>query len=301
MTAQKKKKIPYRSFTQATPCRYNIKNPTGTPMKIEHLTADIRPMSAYQAMELGFHVAREWYGNLWQMQAGTLKLLAVAMLMLFGFHYMSGGQSWLFVWFVILLISWLKPCFEMPMLAFLSQKLFDNQADKQAGYVVLQNARGLRWAFVIKHRFGTQRPIFMAIRLLEGQQGKYAKHRLKLLGRGTGNAMLIMSLMFGLAEMVLFFGGLGVLLSFFSSPYYDTSIGEWLLNSDNMPLWLSMLICGWYLVVVSVLSPFFVSAGFCVYLCRRSLLEGWDIELVFRRMAMRYKKLTETAHIKGSL
>lgn len=264
-------------------------------MKLEHLTANIRPMSAYQAIELGLAVAREWYGELWQVQLKPLKVLMVLLVVAFGLRYLGGGQSWLFMWCMMLLISWLKPCLELPMLAFLSQKLFDEQADKTAGEPLLQNATGLKRAFLSWHRFGSQRPMLMAIRLLEQQSGKSAQTRLRILGRGTGNATLALSLLFAVAEMVLFFGGLGVLLSVFSTPYQDAEIAEWLFNSDNFPLWLSVLICGWYVLVMSVLSPFFVSAGFCVYLCRRSLLEGWDIELIFRRMAERYHKLTQQA------
>jgi Domain of unknown function (DUF4129) len=40
-------------------------------------------------------------------------------------------------------------------------------------------------------------------------------------------------------------------------------------------------------LAVSLIEPFYVSAGFALYLHRRSELEGWDIELAFRRLAAR--------------
>ena len=38
-----------------------------------------------------------------------------------------------------------------------------------------------------------------------------------------------------------------------------------------------------YVVVVLFLEPFYVAAGFAMYLNRRAELEAWDIEQEFRR------------------
>jgi hypothetical protein len=43
-----------------------------------------------------------------------------------------------------------------------------------------------------------------------------------------------------------------------------------------------------YAVAVLLLEPFYVAAGFGLYLNRRTLLEGWDIEVALRRIAERY-------------
>src|SRR5688500_20026036 len=43
----------------------------------------------------------------------------------------------------------------------------------------------------------------------------------------------------------------------------------------------------WTLVIFA-LEPFYVAAGFALYLNRRTLLEGWDIEVALRRIAQRH-------------
>jgi hypothetical protein len=43
-----------------------------------------------------------------------------------------------------------------------------------------------------------------------------------------------------------------------------------------------------YALVILALEPFYVAAGFALYLNRRTLLEGWDIELALRRIAERH-------------
>jgi hypothetical protein len=43
-----------------------------------------------------------------------------------------------------------------------------------------------------------------------------------------------------------------------------------------------------YAAVLLFLEPFYVAAGFALYLNRRTLLEGWDIEVALRRIAERH-------------
>ena len=42
-----------------------------------------------------------------------------------------------------------------------------------------------------------------------------------------------------------------------------------------------------YVVAVSLIEPLYVAGGFAIYLNRRTLLEGWDIEVALRRLADR--------------
>jgi len=55
----------------------------------------------------------------------------------------------------------------------------------------------------------------------------------------------------------------------------------WLTQSDSSLQ--SLLTAGAYALVVGVLEPFYVAAGFAMYLNRRVELEAWDIEQEFRR------------------
>jgi hypothetical protein len=46
-----------------------------------------------------------------------------------------------------------------------------------------------------------------------------------------------------------------------------------------------------YAGAVFLLEPFYVAAGFALYLNRRTLLEGWDLEVALRRLAERHAAL----------
>jgi hypothetical protein len=51
--------------------------------------------------------------------------------------------------------------------------------------------------------------------------------------------------------------------------------------------WLEHLTNAFYALVLIVWEPVYVACGFSLYLNRRTVLEAWDIELVFRRMRQR--------------
>jgi hypothetical protein len=58
------------------------------------------------------------------------------------------------------------------------------------------------------------------------------------------------------------------------------------LNSatlQQMPTYIAPLVTIAYALVVLFLEPFYVSAGFAMYLNRRAELEAWDIEQELRR------------------
>ena len=66
----------------------------------------------------------------------------------------------------------------------------------------------------------------------------------------------------------------------------------WLTPADDQTPWLALLFEGgsWmtgivltcFVAAVAIVEPFFVGAGFAMYLNRRVELEAWDIEQEFR-------------------
>jgi hypothetical protein len=53
--------------------------------------------------------------------------------------------------------------------------------------------------------------------------------------------------------------------------------------SGGLPGFLSVTLAVAYATAVMFLEPFYVGAGFAMYLNRRAELEAWDIEQEFRR------------------
>ena len=51
--------------------------------------------------------------------------------------------------------------------------------------------------------------------------------------------------------------------------------------------------------MISAIEPFYVGAGFGLYLDRRTQIEGWDIEIAFRRMRLRLQALLPLLLVAG--
>ena len=61
------------------------------------------------------------------------------------------------------------------------------------------------------------------------------------------------------------------------------------------------LLAVFYIVVTLIIEPFYIAANFALYINRRTQLEAWDIELSFRKMAIRLatEKEKATSLVKG--
>ena len=113
---------------------------------------------------------------------------------------------------------------------------------------------------------------------LEGQRGKARRERVaRILGPHRG-AALAMQTAFAAIESALVLGLLALL--------------PWLMPADDQTPWLALLFEGgsWvtsvglacFAIAVAIVEPFFVGAGFAMYLNRRVELEAWDIEQEYR-------------------
>jgi hypothetical protein len=113
----------------------------------------------------------------------------------------------------------------------------------------------------------------------EGQRGTAAKNRRRQLLKDKQSQALGMHLVFANLEFVLLIGVI--------------ALASWLVPGDDHRPWFealsssdsttsSLLVSLAYAGVVLLLEPFYVAAGFAMYLNRRVELEAWDIEQEFR-------------------
>jgi hypothetical protein len=135
--------------------------------------------------------------------------------------------------------------------------------------------RTLLWRRLSPWRSYTQ-----AIDQLEGQRGGGRRKRRDQLLRGRRGAGAGMQFIFSNTELALEFALLSILF-WFAPEGSLLELWRWLVDSES-PVQ-SMLLAAVYAFVVGLVEPFFVAAGFAMYLNRRVELEAWDIEQEFRR------------------
>ncbi|MFZ6047736.1 DUF4129 domain-containing protein [Pseudomonas sp. CR3202] len=254
-------------------------------MRLTDASVAIRPRSAWEAMDLGVLLARRHAGLLmasWAMV--TLPVFGLLSLICWNYPGLAIFIFWL-----------LKPAYERLPLYILSRALFgDTPTLKEALRAYPRLLKPQLIASLTWRRLSTTRSFDLPVLQLEGLAGQARSQRLVVLGqRDAGGATwltvigvhLESALWFGLATLLYLMLPKQVAVDWDWQQLLEVASGDW--------LWLEHLSNSLYLLVLTIWGPVYVACGFTLYLNRRTALEGWDIELQFRRMRQR---LTGTAY-----
>ncbi len=245
-------------------------------MDLNKVSVVIRPRNAWEGVDLGFAMARQWFFPLW----GLWLLVAVPLLVLLVVLFPEPA------WLPLLLAWWLKPLYEPPLVFWMSRAMFGARpARRDMSRRWWRTIRPQLFANLLWRRLSPNRSFYMPVAVLEGLTGKARLARLEVLGRRQQAGVWLTFV--GLAvETALEISALILLVVMIPEELGWIDLGG--LFSDTGPD-TPILDNTIGLVAMSLIAPFYVAGGFALYLTRRSQLEGWDIELGFRRMAAQHK------------
>ena len=240
-------------------------------MRIDRLAAVLRPRSPWEGIDLGLALARHWFPSLF----GLWWLTALPLGALSAFWLASMPSLWMLV------IWWGKPLYEAPLLFWMSRRLFGERLGPRA----LWRARRQIFPFrllplLLWRRFDPRRSLHLPVLLLEGLSGKARRQRQRLLQSPGGTAAWLTFIMIHL-ESILWISALLLTAYMIPDELPALDLGASLFETGSLPYWISTL---WYWLAMAMLAPFYVAAGFALYLSRRMELEAWDLELQFRRL-----------------
>ena len=242
-------------------------------MQLDKVTAVIRPRNQWEAIDLGFLMARRWWRPL------LLSWLAVALPILILVTTLFHWSSWIGP----LLFWWLKPLYEQAPLVLLSRALFDDLPDRRATFrdtarlALKQALLNVTW-----RRFNPMRSFNTPVAQLEGLSGKPRQDRLSVLqyGQGASTWLTVTAVHF---EVVIYLSFYSLIMLLIPSELMP-EVHEF-VDTESLPG--SILDNGFYFMAAGIIAPFYVAGGFALYLNRRVALEGWDIELAFKRLHQR--------------
>ncbi|MGJ7902603.1 DUF4129 domain-containing protein [Lysobacter sp. 1R34A] len=249
-------------------------------MKLEALTVSLRPRTAWEACELGMALVRSHAGAIWK----PWLLVTLPILLLLN----VAGWALDLLWLSGLLMWWLKPWFDRIPLFVISRAVFgETPGTRQT--VRAQLRWGARWwlPYLTWRRLSPARSLYLPVDLLEGGDGGEARQRRSALGAPVYGVCALLTLVCVNFEMALVIGSVLGGLMFVPFDYLPDTFKSLIEAIGVEPQWLSALfnLLAWG--AVSVIEPFYVGAGFGLYLNRRTQIEGWDIEIVFRRLRAR--------------
>jgi hypothetical protein len=185
-------------------------------------------------------------------------------------------------WLPTLLLWCAKPWLDRSILFALSRAAFG----QQSSWRDLWRERRTVWrkqliGSLTLRRLSPWRSLTQPVYQLEGLSGGVLRKRVKQVRSGkTGSAMLMTSA-FGFVEYS-FLLALISLLVWFAPPNRSSTVLDLFANDaggDRFALILATAYC----LTILFLEPFYVAAGFGMYLSRRVELEAWDIEQELRR------------------
>jgi len=249
-------------------------------LDLDHLAVDLRPRSAWEAVDLGFRLARRHY----------LRLLAVSFLVTAPIVALAQALFWSSPTLALLLPWWLKPIWERAPLHVLSRALFGDVPGTRDTLRALRRAAfrdALTWLTV--RRLSPTRSLDMPVTLLEGLTGTERTQRLAVLRRGPfASAGVWLTVVCAHVELALPLAALA-LVELLVPDTFEWSVFAWVFGG-GADAGLDALVTGLlgHAAALAV-APFYVGAGFSLYVHRRARLEGWDLEIAFRRLTARVR------------
>jgi hypothetical protein len=243
------------------------------------MAAASRPRQPGESVDLGFHMARQWWRPLWGAWLLTVTPVFAAAAPALE-HY--PGITFLALW-------WLQPLFDRVPLFVLSRCLFGDTPSWRQTLRALPRlwGRDLPGALLWR-RFDPLRSFHLPVRQLERLPARQRWRRLHALGHGarqTAAGLTAASLLMQLGLLAAL-----VMLAVLLLPdklSNEMARGLFHTGVAPAPAWQGAL---WMLLVflaLSAIEPFYVAAGFALYLGQRTRAEGWDVEITLRRLAAR--------------
>ena len=249
-------------------------------MQIDSASIVLRPRGHWEAMDMGFLFARRYFVTLWLLWCAT----ALPVFLIINLCLINHPE------FVTLVFWWLKPLFEALMVAWLGEALFNHPVSvsdqlKQIPQVIKQGVFSqLTW-----RRFSLSRSFNMPVAQLENNHGSELNNRLAILQTTQPHSGWLTILLLHIESAFSF--AIPALLILLIPGEVEVDYETIFLSGSEQYLWLENCL---HFLTTSLIAPFYVSAGFLLYINARTILEAWDIEIAFRQMANQKSSATQT-------
>ena len=230
----------------------------------------LRPRSMWEGSDLGVRLLQSEPRSVFP----SFLLVSVPLFLLF---YATVD----IVWWLPVLLMWLsKPWLDRTILFALSRACFGEATRPKDVWAARRAVWGAQFVTTVTlRRLSASRSFTEPVRQLEGLRGAERSARVRQVTQRHRGVARMVTFAFLAAEFGLF-------ASLFS-------LEVWLAPSTGMSQWAGLwrhpagqqilMMTFSYAAAIWFLEPFYVAAGFGMYLNRRVELEAWDIEQEFRR------------------
>lgn len=253
-------------------------------MDLDDVAVTLRSRSAYESTDLGFALGREF----WRPIYGAWLLCVTPVFVIAGVVAVWTGHLAL-----ALLGVWLmKPAYDRLPLFVVSHGIFGDVPDaKRTVRHTLSRWNSLTVLLdCTVRRLSPYRAFLHPVRELERQAGnEYGTRKSALLRRGVkGPAFLLLGICLAV-EQILVLASVALVVMVIPMEFRANTMDSWqaMVGGGELSTSFIVLVMASYFVAVSVVEVFYVAGSFGLYINRRVHLEGWDVEITFKRLARR--------------
>ena len=240
-------------------------------MQLDALVLKLRAGTPAESADLGVRLCQHAARSLYACQAlAFVPLLALALA--------SAGIA---AWLPPLVLWWGKPWLDRTLLYVLSRAAFGQPTRPRDLWDAQRQVWWQQWwrSWTLR-RLSLSRAFTQPVHQLEQLRGAARRRRLQQLRAGHLAASRLLTGAFSTAETALWVA-LVALVFWFMPPGYDGArVLDTLGSGEGVAASVATTLS--YALVVFFLEPFYVAAGFTMYLGRRVELEAWDIEQELR-------------------
>lgn len=263
-------------------------------MKLESLTLEVRPRTPWESMDVAVRLA----ATHWRLLFSSWMVSVFPLFVIINIILLEDHPYWAF--FIIWL---LKPLYDRVPLFVLSRVIFSEKTSWQDVISAVPSffKTGI-FSSLTLYRLDPSRSFGLPVRQLEGLKGKSRRQRMHTLSRAYNNREVLFFILCAHLESLISLGLIGLALMMLPA---DIAVqnAESLFMDEEPGLISNIMSMILYFFVMMIVEILYVSGGFVLYLNRRTILEGWDIELVFRKLSKRValQKQHEGALVGDSL
>jgi hypothetical protein len=239
-------------------------------MRVDATIVQLRPRPMFEAADLGVRLV----------QGCARPLLRCALPVWAAVVVLALSLLPLGAWVPSLVIWLAKPWIDRTLLFVLSRELFRQPTTWADLWAARKDVfwRGLLSSFTLR-RLSPWRSYTQPVRQLEGLSGAALRKRRRQILGGHGSSAFGLTGAFAHVEAALVFG-LPALLVWLVPGGDMGRAFDWFSGAE--PDVRDALLAVAYAIGVAVVEPFYVGAGFAMYLNRRVELEAWDVEQALR-------------------
>jgi hypothetical protein len=240
-------------------------------VQLDALALRMRPRAPLEAADLGARLCQDAARSVYACYAVVYAPIAA----------LAFASFEIAAWLPTLVLFLAKPWLDRTILFVLSRAAFGQSTTLRQ---LWEARRHVWWGQLLLtwtwRRLSPWRSFTQPVYQLEGLSLRGIRRRVKQIRRRRGGAALLMTTAFATAETCLAVTVVSLLV-WFAPAETAPSLSVLLFDPSSVLFEAAFAIA--YAIVIAFLEPFYVAAGFAMYLNRRAELEAWDVEQELRR------------------